>query len=89
MFGRMSFVSLKTILKMVFESLVFTGKLQLKFKNRSAAGKLLGQVLHSRMKRILRSSNGEVQELLVLGIPRGGEPLQHLKPQEKFPRLSI
>jgi putative phosphoribosyl transferase len=47
-------------------------KLQLRFKDRSAAGTLLADILESRIRRLASK-----EEIIVLGIPRGGVITAH------------
>lgn len=55
----------------VFCSSFLQRKMQLKFKDRTAAGNLLAQILQDKIRRLNRHKQ-DPAELLVLGIPRGG-----------------
>lgn len=49
-------------------------RLQVKFKDRDAAGKMLGDIIRDEIKkiRLLNEDNGKHHELVIVGIPRGG-----------------
>jgi putative phosphoribosyl transferase len=50
--------------------MLLMGRLRLKFTNRIAAGRILGDILKNEINKI-QTNNGD-KEVIVLGIPRGG-----------------